>query len=134
MKYEAKEFTIELKEKITHYELALKDLIANLITEHKSVFTKKGLKLDAGFDKEGDDPFHPGYSSSISIGISVESSELIDLHIIKIWECSRYFLGMPVSKKIPGSKIAGELVDESFADLKLELKEYIEAQLISIVD
>ena len=49
--------------------------------------------------------------------------------MINLWECNRYFLGMPISKKNPGSKIVGELLDESFEDIKLELKEYIEEHL-----
>src|SRR4051794_17480959 len=126
MKYVEKDFTLDLKEKIKNNEAAFKDLIEKLLNDYKPTFAKKGLNLDAGFDREGNDPFHPGYSSSISIGISDEGGDLTDLHIIKIWECDRYFLGIPISKNIPGSKIIGELLDESLSDIKLDLKEYIE--------
>lgn len=126
MKFQQTDFTEELMEKIKNTELTLKDYIERLLSEYKSVFAKKNLDFDAGFDKEGNDPFMPGYSSSVSIGIAEENEELIDLHTIKIWECERSFLGMPISKKIPGSKIIGELLDETFEEIKEELKEYID--------
>lgn len=129
MRYVEKDFTLELKEKIKNIEAALKDLIEKLLVENETLFAKKGLHFDAGFDRVGHEPFQPGYNSSISIGISDESDELTELHIIRIWECDRYFLGMPISRKVPGSKIVGELLDESFEDLKLELKGFIEEQL-----
>lgn len=132
MKYHQRDFNDELKEKIINTELALKDYIERVLSENKSVFAKKNLDFDAGFDKEGNDPFQPGYRSSISIGISDESDELIDLHLIKIWECDRYFLGIPISKNIPGSKIIGELLEESLAEVKEELKEYIEELLVDL--
>lgn len=132
MKYHQRDFNDELKEKIKNTELALKDHIKRLLSENKSVFDKKNLDFDAGFDKEGDDPFQPGYGSSISIGISDESDEHIYLHIIKIWECDRYFLGLPISKNIPGSKIIGELLEESLVEVKEELKEYIEELLVDL--
>ncbi|MEH7383252.1 hypothetical protein V7138_22510 [Bacillus sp. JJ1533] len=129
MKYAEKDFTFDLKERIVINEATLKDLIGKLRDENKPIFAKKGLDFDAGFERMGNDPFLPGYSSSISIGISDESGELIDLHIIKIWECGRYFLGIPVSQKIPGSKIVGELLDDSLENIKSELNEYIEDHL-----
>jgi hypothetical protein len=132
LKYHRRDFNEELKEKIENTELALKDHIERLLSENKSVFAKKNLDFDAGFDKEGNDAFQPGYRSSISIGISDESDELIDLHIIKIWECDRYFLGIPISKNVPGSKIIGELIDESLVEVKEELKEYIEGLLVDL--
>ena len=52
--------------------------------------------------------------------------------IIKIWECDRYFLGLPISKNIPGSKIIGELLDESLVEVKEELKEYIKELLVNL--
>jgi hypothetical protein len=132
MKYQQKDFTSELMGKIKNTEQALKDHIEKLLSENKPVFAKKRLDFEAGFDIEGNDPFQPGYCSSISIGISDESDELTDLHIIKIWECDRYFLGLHISKNIPGSKIIGELLDESLDEVKIELKEYIEELLVDV--
>nr|WP_263326251.1 hypothetical protein [Neobacillus sp. Marseille-Q6967] len=87
------------------------------------------MDFDAGFDKVGDNPFEPGYSSSFSMGFTEKSGELIDLHIIKIWECERSFLGMSISKNILGSKVYGELLDETLEEVKQELKEYIDEVL-----
>ena len=86
--------------------------------------------MDVGLDKEGIDPFIPGYSSSVSIGIIDESGELNHLYIIKIWECVRSFLGMPISFNIPGSKIIGELLDEELEEVKIGLKEDLEDLLV----
>lgn len=126
MKFQKTDFTEELKVKIKNTELTLKEYIESLLSEYKSVFASKSLEFDAGFDKEGNDPFIPGYWSTISIGIAEKNEDLIGLHIIRIWECERFFLGMPISKKIPGSKIIGELLDESFEEVKAELNEYID--------
>ncbi|MBA9028573.1 MULTISPECIES: hypothetical protein [Bacillaceae] len=133
MKYQHKDFNVELKEEIKNTESTLKDHIKRLLKENKSVFAKKNLDFDVGFDKEGNDPFKPGYSSSVSIGIADKSGELIDLHIIKIWVCERSLLGMPISKNIPGSKIIGELLDESVEEVKEELKEYIKEVLNDVI-
>ena len=132
MKYQQKEFTEELHIKIKNTESVLKEHIKKLLNENKSAFSKKNLELDTGFDKQGDDHFKPGYSSSVAIGISDKTDkdgELIDLHIINIWECERTLFGIPISKNVPGSKIIGKLVDESVEELKEELKEYIEELL-----
>ncbi|WP_066060192.1 hypothetical protein [Robertmurraya korlensis] len=133
MKYQQKDFTEELKMKIKNIESTLIEHIEKLLNENKPVFAKKNLQFDADFNKEGDDPFKPGYSSSVAIGVSDKTdknSEPIDLHIIKIWECERILLGMPISKQIPGSKIIGELLDESLEEIKEEFKEYFEEILV----
>jgi hypothetical protein len=41
LKYQQKDFNVELKEKIKNTELALKDHIERLLKENKSVFAKK---------------------------------------------------------------------------------------------
>ncbi|MDM5228230.1 hypothetical protein QUF73_19075 [Cytobacillus sp. NJ13] len=125
MKYLYKKFTSELKAQIHSIEKELKEQIEKLLRENKAVFSKKGLKLEAEFNQENSDVFQPGYRSSISLGISEKSGDLINLKIINIWECEYFFLGMPVSKKIPGSKLFGELLDESSQEITTELEEYI---------
>ncbi|MED1603627.1 hypothetical protein [Alkalihalophilus marmarensis] len=130
MIFQEKDFTLDLKEKINSIEIALYKLIEILLDEYKPTFAKKGLEFNAEFDRIGRNPFQPGYTSSISIGISDdEKEELTHLHTIKIWECERYFLGVPISKKIPGSKVTGELLDETYEDIELELKAFIVEQL-----
>jgi hypothetical protein len=130
MKFQQKDFDEKLKGEIKTNEVTLKDHIEELLSQNKSVFAKKNLELDADFDKVGDDPFAPGYRSSISVGVTDDNGELIDLHIIKIWECERTLLGMPILKQIPGSKVVGELLDESLEEIKEELREYIEEILV----
>ncbi|MGG3560072.1 hypothetical protein ABES03_00220 [Neobacillus rhizosphaerae] len=132
MKYQQKDITEDLKIKIKNTEAELKENTEKFLTVNKSVFAKNNLELDADFDKEGDDSFKPRYSSSVAIGVSDQTDkngELIDLHIIKIWECERTLLGVPISKNIPGSKIIGELLDESVEEVKEELKEYMKGFL-----
>lgn len=129
MKYQQKDFTQELKTKIQQMEYALKEHGVSLLRENKSVFDNRTLEFDAGFDANGSDHFLPGYCSTFSIGITDkinQTGELLNVHVITIWECQRSLLGLPVSKNIPGSKIIGELVDESLKELKEELKETIE--------
>ncbi|PWA11984.1 hypothetical protein DCC39_08335 [Pueribacillus theae] len=131
MKFRQKDFSEELKGKIRNTELALKSHVEKLLSSYKPIFAEKNVDFDAGFDREGNDPFQPGYRSSVSIGIS-ENDELIDLHLLKIWECDRYIVGVPTAKNIPGSKIIGELLDEPLEEVKKELKEYIEEVLYNL--
>lgn len=125
MKFHQREFSHELMQRIKEIEVALADEIEYLLIKYKPIFNKKNVTFDSEFHREGDHPFTPEYISSISVGISEEKKELIDLHTIKIWECYRSFLGMPISKAIPGSKIVGELLDETLEDVKEELVDYI---------
>lgn len=133
MKYLEKEFSSELKEKIKTIEAELSDLIEKLSNEYKLAFAQKGLDFEIALDRTGNDSFIPGYSSSITKGILGEDEHL-ELYRILIWECHRYFFGMPISKNIPGSKIVGNLMDESIEDLKLELNKYLLEQLGAAVD
>lgn len=132
MKYEQKHFTQELKIKIQQMESALKKHSENLLRKNKSIFENRNLEVYADFARNGSDHFQPGYCSTISIGIADkinQTGELLNSHVITIWECQRTLLGLPVSKNILGSKIIGELVDESLEEIKEELKEYIEEVL-----
>lgn len=129
MKYHQKAFTQQLKTKIQQLESALKEHSVTLLRENKSVFDNRNIEFDAGFDIEGSAHFQPGYCSTFSIGITDKinpTGELLNLHVITIWECQRSLFGLPISKNIPGSKITGELVDESLEELKVELKETVE--------
>ena len=126
MKYHQRDFTPDLKARVNTAEHELKDYIERLLKEYQPVFAEKNLEMDVGFDKEGIDPFIPGYNSSVSIGIIDESGELDNLYIIKIWECGRFFLGMPISINIPGSRIIGELLDDALEEVKIGLKEELE--------
>lgn len=129
MKYQQKDFTQELKKKILEMESTLKEHSMILLRENKSIFENRNLEFNAGFDTNGSDHFQPGYYSTISMGVTDKNNptgELLNLHVITIWECQQNLLGLPVSKNIPGSKIIGELVEESLKEIKEEVKEYIE--------
>ncbi|MBM7650407.1 hypothetical protein JOC78_003397 [Bacillus ectoiniformans] len=130
MRYQQKDFSEALLETIRSTERALKDHIEHLLLKYKPAFVEKNVNFAAGFDQVGSDPFEPIYSSSVSIGIAEGNKELDDLLLIKIWECERSFLGIPTSKKILGSKIIGELLDETIEDVKDELEVYIKDILI----
>jgi hypothetical protein len=125
MKVHQKNFSEALLNNIITTETEMKRLIERLLVKNKSVLAEKKLDLHGEFSKEGNDPFTPEYSSSVWMGVSEENGELIDLHIINIWECQRSFLGLTTSKKIPGSTISGELLEESVEDVESELIEYL---------
>jgi hypothetical protein len=130
MKYNQKDFSASLIEEIKNKELEFNNLSEELIDQYKSVLAQKNFNLDTSFDIEGEDPFEPGYSSYLSLGIAEKNGDLIDLHTIKIWNCERYFLGIPTTKKIPGSRIIGELLDETYEEVKEEVNEFIQEYLI----
>jgi hypothetical protein len=129
VKYHQNDFSDALREEIKLRELKLKNLIEKLMIQYKPLLKKKNLTTDASFDQDGEDPFKPGYSSSVSLGISDKNGEPIDIHIIKIWNCERSFLGIPTVKKIPGSKITGDLLDETYKEITEELNEYFSEYL-----
>lgn len=126
MKYTQKQFTEELYDRIKQTEQSLGSMLEETTQTYKSKFQKKSQQLESSLDQEGTHPFDPGYQSSLSIGISDEKGELLDLHTIVIWECQRTFLGLPTVKNIPGCKINGELLDETINEIKAEWREYLE--------
>lgn len=112
MKYKSTEFTEELKNEIAGIEAELERYV--------SAINLPGLVYE--FDRTGQDPFTPDYHSSVSIGYPDQEE---DVHTITIWQCERYFLGLPISSNIPGSKIVGELMDETVEEAKEEIQELI---------
>ncbi|MDM5317258.1 hypothetical protein QUF49_14710 [Fictibacillus sp. b24] len=122
MIYNQVDFTPELKMEIREREQELKKLLETVLGEFH---TNVRMKIEGSYDQDGEDPFQPDYCSSISLGLSDETNELIDLYTIKIWECERTLLGIVVSKNIPGSKVKGELLDESGEEIKEEMREFI---------
>lgn len=129
MKYTQKQFTPELLNQIKQSEQSLSSLLEEITQPYKNKFQKKALQLESSLDHDGTNVFEPGYRSSLSIGISDKNGDLLDLHTIVIWECQRTFLGLPTIKNIPGSKISGELLDESIKEIKAELREYLQEWL-----
>lgn len=130
MKYQQKDFNEGLRVKIKRTERVLMDFIERVADQYIPVIEEKDLDFEARFDQEGTNPFTPGYSSSLSVGIAEKGGELIDLHVIKIWVCERSVFGVPISKALPGSKITGELLDESIEEVKEEITEYVREALL----
>lgn len=83
MKYQQKDFTEELRKKIENTESALKKHIEKLLNDYTTIFTKKNLKFEADFDIEGENPFMPGYISSVAIVISDENGDINKLRVIQ---------------------------------------------------
>ncbi|SFA70981.1 MULTISPECIES: hypothetical protein [unclassified Bacillus (in: firmicutes)] len=126
MKIPQKDFNQELRKTIDGYEKQLENDLFSLERKYKIFFLQKQQKIEVSFDREGQNPFESGYSSSISLGIIDEDGELVDLLKINIWECNYLFLGLPMSRMIPGAKLVGELVDESVKEIRHEIRDYLE--------
>lgn len=124
MKYQQNDFNDELRSKITDMELKLQKHSEQLKSHYEPLFAEKSLEFDAVFDREGSNPFEPGYSSSITLGMFSKETELI--HIVWIWQCERFLWGQLISRTFPGSKVSGELLDESYEDILEELHEVTE--------
>lgn len=62
-----------------------------------------------------------------------ELGKWCDSHRIVIWECQRVFFGVPTKWNIPGSKIVGDLMDQPYEKVALELKGHLEAFLQKMV-
>lgn len=130
MKYPQKEFNSDLRKLIKNKEKLLTIFIKEYVKNKKPILMEEGLLLEAEFVMEGNDPFIPGYNSSISIGISESEGEPLDIHIIYIWECNCTFLGVPIGRRIPGNKITGKLIDETVEEIEKELTLFLE-ELVS---
>lgn len=128
MKYQAQEFNDGLREKINAAEADAQKLCEVLEANYKGLFSERKMEFDIAFDLEGDEIFAPPYSSSIAIGMFSEEDEVI--HIIRIWECERSFFGLPVSMQIPGSKVTGVFMEETFEEIQEELMEVIQEFLL----
>ncbi|MCP2034861.1 hypothetical protein L1279_001848 [Planomicrobium sp. HSC-17F08] len=126
MRFRQKEFNESLKQEIHRKEMELTRYVESWLPRYQGLFLQEYKVLDAGITKEGMDPFEPGYSSALVVSICDDHGELIDLHNIPIWTCERLFLGLPVNQNLPGSRLVGDLLDESLQDIQEELQAYIE--------
>ncbi len=43
---------------------------------------------------------------------------MVEFYTVPIWECCSYFLGVPLPIRFWGSKLSGELVDESYCEIE----------------
>ncbi|MFY0127905.1 MULTISPECIES: hypothetical protein [Bacillus cereus group] len=126
MNYKEKEFTLDLKEKIINIEQKLRNVSVQLLQKYAPLFVKKDMELFIELEKSKKDTFEIGYKSSILLAVTDAQGDMIDFYTIPIWECNRHFFGLPVSINLPGSKVMGELIDESEKDIQIELKEHLE--------
>lgn len=129
MKYKAKELTANLQEKIINIEERLKMVSDLLLQRYNPLFAEKKMELFIEFEKNKKNPYEIGYESSLSLAVINENGEMMDFYRIPIWECERHFLGLPVLARIPGSKVTGELIDESEEEIEMEIAEHLEELL-----
>ncbi|MFL0472068.1 hypothetical protein ABEP16_02460 [Priestia aryabhattai] len=128
MEYTAKQFTPQLEKHIHKVERSMQELLKSIYEQYKEAFEKKGMEISVDVIREGENPFHPGYHATIQVGI-LEKDEFLDGLFIPIWHCVRTFWGIRSSKKLPGSKITGELMEETEEEITKEVVAYLDMQL-----
>ena len=128
MEYTAKQFTPQLEKHIHKVERSMQELLKSIYEQYKEAFEKQGMEISVDVILEGENPFHPGYHATIEVGI-LEKDEFLDGLFIPIWHCVRTFLGIRSSKKLPGSKITGELMEETEEEITKEVVAYLDMQL-----
>ncbi|MFP7737213.1 hypothetical protein ACLHDF_28655 [Priestia aryabhattai] len=128
MEYTAKQFTPQLEKSIHTVENSLQELLMSIYKQYKEAFEKKGVKLSIDVIREGENPFQPGYHATIQVSI-LEKDEFLDGLFIPIWHCVRTFFGIRSSRRLPGSKITGELMEETEKEITKEVVDYLERQL-----
>ena len=126
MKYKEQDFTLELKEKIQCMEKEIERISFKLFKDYSHLYIEKNMELFIELIRDKEDPFETGYSSSISIAVLDEEGAMIEFYTVPIWECCNYFLGVPLQIMFWGSKLSGELVDETYCEIEEELKEWLE--------
>jgi hypothetical protein len=128
MEYTAKQFTPQLEKSIHTVENSLQELLMSIYKKYKEAFEKKGVQLSIDVIREGENPFQPGYHTTIQVSI-LEKDEFLDGLFIPIWHCVRTFFGIRSSRRLPGSKITGELMEETEEEITKEVVAYLERQL-----
>ncbi|MED0995009.1 hypothetical protein P4T34_05790 [Bacillus mobilis] len=126
MKYKERDFTLELKEKIQCMEKEIERISFKLFKDYSHLYIEKNMELFIELIRDKEDPFETGYSSSITIAVLDEEGKMIEFYTVPIWECCNYSLGVPLQIRFWGSKLSGELVDESYYEIEEELKERLE--------
>ncbi|PHC89969.1 hypothetical protein COF42_07755 [Bacillus wiedmannii] len=126
MKYKEQDFTLELKEKIQCMEKETERISFKLFKDYSHLYIEKNMELFIELIRDEEDPFETGYYSSISIAVLDEEGEMTEFYTVPIWECCNYFLGVPLQIRFWGSKLSGELVDETYCEIEGELKERLE--------
>jgi len=126
MKYGENEFTLQLRNRISEIEQQLRDVTIKLEQVYTSLFKEQNLDLYIKFEVTNSDLFEPGYESAIIIFVNDDTEgDMFSFYNVIVWKCTRTFLGIRTSKKIFGSKIMGDLVDQPIRDIKFELETHL---------
>lgn len=126
MEYLQRDFSLGLKELINATEQSFYDYNELLLNEYTPIFTKKNQRITLELKKSGTDPFKPNFYSFVSVEIHLDNYKKIVVEV-PIWKTQRYFLGIQLSKNIPGSKVIGNLLTLEVA--KDAIREFIEDNL-----
>jgi len=126
MKYAENEFTLQLRNRINKIEQELRDVTIKLEQIYTPLFKEKNLDLYINFEVTNSDLFESGYESAIIIFINDDAEgDMFSLYNVVVWKCTRTFLGMGTSKKLFGSKVIGDLVDQAIEDIEFELETHL---------
>jgi len=126
MKYGDNEFTLQLRNRINEIEQQLRDITIKLEQIYTPLFKEQNLDLYIKFEVTNSDLFESGYESAIIIFINDDTEgDMFSFYNVIVWKCNRTFLGIRTSKKIFGSKVIGDLVDQPIKDIKFELETHL---------
>lgn len=125
MKYTERDFTLELKEKIQCMEKEIERMAFKLFKGYSHLYIEKNMELFIELIRDKENPFETGYSSSISIAVLDEEGKMIEFYTVLSGNVV-VILGVPLQIRFWGSKLSGELVDESYCEIEEELKERLE--------
>ncbi|MGF9893445.1 hypothetical protein ABEX78_32970 [Priestia megaterium] len=126
MKYGENEFTLQLRNRINEIEQQLRDITIKLEQIYTPLFKEQNLDLYIKFEVTNSDLFESGYESAIIIFINDDTEgDMFSFYNVIVWKCNRTFLGIRTSKKIFGSKVIGDLVDQPIKDIKFELETHL---------
>ncbi|AGX02792.1 MULTISPECIES: hypothetical protein [Bacillus] len=125
--YKQNQFSIEIRDYISAAEHSFVVHCESLLNEFKPYFEKKNQRILIEVLKDGVDKFLPGYISYVFIEIESHlGRHKIQLRI-PIWSCQRTILGIPIAKKVPGSKVTGTL--NTLKNAESVLREFIQDNL-----
>jgi len=125
MNLEQDEFTGTLKGKIIEVERKMGKLCDRLNLKYQEAAAANNLDVKFQMSRKGFDTFSPYYCSDVTLGIA-RNEMVLETHRFVIWECQRLLFGMPMKWNIPGSKIVGNFMDESYENVALKLEEHME--------
>ncbi|MCM3087984.1 hypothetical protein M3557_08670 [Bhargavaea ginsengi] len=129
MKYVELDFTPQLERTIRQKEETFEKLLKQTMEKYRTRFEEKGKQLDGELSRTKDELFEQGYESSLELAVLDRDGESDELHIVDIWACRRVFLGLWVSLPLPGSRLTGELLDETDEEIRLDLEEFLQESL-----